>query len=134
MLIVTFGDGTSYEALENTTVFPSGSASVRAYMELHMAEDAMPIDEFEELLSDESKTCSMTFTKTDDEGGIIYEETFENFVVLAEVGKKIITAISNETGQTTQEWHLVARLEQLTEVEQQLQDLEIIDILLGGED
>lgn len=135
MLIATFLDGTSYQVLDNTTVFPSGSPAIRSYMEIHMAENAMTMEEFEALLSDENKTRAITFTMINDETEeIIFQDTYKYFIVLAEVGKKIIATVSTETGETLKENHLVARLEQLTDIEQQLQDLEIVDILLGREE
>ncbi|MBR0341014.1 MAG: hypothetical protein IJH64_01940 [Oscillospiraceae bacterium] len=135
MLIATFLDGTQYEVLDNTTVYPSGSPMIRSHMELHMAEDAMTIEEFETLLSDENKTRTITFTMINDETEeVIFQNTYSYYVVLAEVGKKIVETVSTETGQTLKEKHLVARLEQLTDTEQQLRDLEIVDILLGREE
>ena len=133
MLTATFADGTQKTVLTDTTIYPTGSSMIRSHMELHMAEDAMTLEAFEEFLSDKEKTIKITLTMTDDAGDVLYENDYSYFVILAEVGKKTVQVIDTETGAVTEEKHLVARLEQLTYIEQQLQDLEIVDILLGRE-
>lgn len=113
MLTITFADGTTIEALDDTTVYPSGSPSVRSRMEIHLAENEMDLEAFEALVSDEEKTQTITFVKTGQ-----YTNVFTNFCILTKVGKELVSVVNNNTGEASEEMHLVARLEQLTYTEQ----------------
>ena len=126
MLEIIFNEGNSYEALNDTTVYPSGSSMVRSYMEIHLPEDAMTIEAFESILTNEYKAKRITLKKTNDDGDVLFEDVYSNFIYNAEVGKKTYEKIDTATGQTVTEKHLVARQEQYTFIEQKLHDLGIL--------
>lgn len=130
---VTFADGTVRDILDSTTVYPSGDPNQRSYMTLHMAESSMTLDSFEALVNTESKTKRMTFHTvleiTDDEGNVTEHETsevFSNFIHVASVSKEDYTEIDTTTGQAVTVKHLIARLEQLTYIEQKLHELGVL--------
>ena len=124
-LNIIFG-GKQYAALENTTVYPSGNANVRSRMEIHMAEDAMALEAFVALVSDEANTMNIRLVGWRDVEGspvVDYDTAYTYFVIVSEVGKKRVDTVDNATGAVTSEYHLVAVLEQLTYIEQQLHKL-----------
>lgn len=125
-LNIIFG-GKEYAALDNTTVYPSGSANTRSRMEVHMAEDAMELDAFVALMSNEANTMNIRLVgyHEDETAGVVvdYDTAYTYFVVVSEVGKKRVDAVDNATGAVASEFHLVAVLEQLTYIEQKLHEL-----------
>ncbi len=126
MLEIIFNDGSSYEADNDTTVYPSGSSMVRSYMEIHLPENAMTIDAFERILHDENCTKRITLKSTNDDGEVLFEDVYSNFNINAEVGKKSCEKVDVATGTVTTVRHLVARQEQYTFIEQKLHDLGIL--------
>ena len=128
-LAIIFG-GREYAAHTDTTVYPSGSPNIRSRMEVHMPEDAMSLEQFASFMADEANTAAIRLVGYhEDENGekvIDYDTAYSSFVYLAEVGKKRAQAVDNTTGAITEEYHLVAVLEQLTYTEQKLRRLGVI--------
>lgn len=124
MLMITFANGKTYPVHEDTTIYPSGNRNIRNRMEIHIAEDKITFDNFIALVSDEKATMTMRHTMTDDANKIIYDHTYTYYIALAEVGKRRCDVVNVETGEVRSEYHLVAVLEQLTETEQKLRELE----------
>lgn len=129
MLKVTLKNGNEYELLEDTTVCPSGSPNARSRMEIHMGEDAMPVDTFAAIFADENATSEIRMTRTVDEdnpekgqkaGDIIYDTLYKQYCIVTSVGKKRITNTNFSSGQVSDAMHLVVELEQRTYIEQQL--------------
>lgn len=123
MLKIKFADGTEKEILQSTTVYPSGSSSVRSKMEIHMSEYAMSFVDFESLMSDSEKTKELHIIETDMYGSIVRENVYSSYILPAQIGKQRVDIIDYEDGQVNSEMHLVAELEQLTYIEQQLNKL-----------
>lgn len=126
MLEIILNDGSAYEALNETTVFPSLSSVIRSYMEIHLPESAMSMETLERLLNDEELTKRITLKKTDENGNVLFEDVYLNFVFNAEIGKKTVEKVDVATGAVTSEKHLVARQEQLTLIEQKLHELGLL--------
>lgn len=125
-LKITFGNGKTYEVHNDTIVMPSGVANVRSRMEIHMAENAMKMDDFIALLSNEDNTMTMRHVKTDDEGKVIYDFTYTYYIAVSEIGKKRCDVVNVQTGEASSEYHLVAVMEQLTYQEQKLKELGVL--------
>ena len=108
--------------MEDTTVYPSGSPNARSRMEIHMGEDAMTTAEFEAAFMDEAATAKIRLTKTTDEDNtkIVFDTVYQQYCLLASIGKKRVSKTDIATGQVVEEMHLVAELEQRTYIEQQL--------------
>lgn len=133
MLKIIFNDKTEIEVLENTTVYPSGSSTSRSYAEIHLAEDAMSLADLETLFKDETKTASMHFV-LENEGTVIFDQLYENFVLLTSCGKRLCQEVNATTGTVTESMHLVVRLEQPTYNEQLVRDIQkAYNIILEGE-
>ena len=125
-LNITFANGKTYEVLDNTVIYPSGSSNVHSRMEIHMAEDVMDLDSFVALMGDENATMTQRHVKTDDEGKVLYDYTYTYYIAVSEVGKKRCEVVNTQTGEVVSEYHLVAILEQLTYTEQKLRELGIM--------
>lgn len=122
--------GREYAAHTDTTVYPSGSPNIRSRMELHMAEDAMSLEEFAALMGDETNTMTIRLVGYhENESGekvTDYDTAYSSYTYLSQVGKKRVQAVDNATGAVSEEYHLVAVLEQLTYTEQKLRQLGVI--------
>lgn len=121
MIKIKLADNSEIEVLANTAVYPSMSASNRSRMEIHLAENAMALDDFETLFSNEAKTASIHLINTENGSDV----TYSNYSIVASIGKKSVATVNYQTGATASEMHLVAELEQLTYIEQQLKALGI---------
>ena len=64
MLKITLKNGKEYTALDSTAVYPSGNPSTRSRMEIHLPEDAMPVDMFAAIFADENATSEIRMTRT----------------------------------------------------------------------
>ena len=124
MLKLKFADNTEKEVLQDTVIYPSGSPSIRSRMEVHMSADAMPLQDFEALMSDPAKTRTLRLIETgaDEAGGemIVRDTAYSAYTLVASVGKQRVDKLDYTSGQAVGETHLVAVLEQLTYIEQQL--------------
>lgn len=118
-LKIKLANGKDYEILDNTTVFPSGNTAVRSRMEIHMAEDAMTLDAFVALFSDDAKTKTIHIIN-EEQGTDI---TYTWYIAVSEIGKKRVDTVNHETGEVVSNLHLVAVLEQLTYIEQKLYEM-----------
>ena len=129
MLKLKFADNTEREILQDTTIYPSGSSAVRSRMEIHMAEDAMSLTEFEAVMSDPKKTSALRLIETsiaEDGTEITVRDTlYSAYTLIASLGKQRVDKLDYTSGQPAGEAHLVAVLEQLTYIEQQLAALGI---------
>ena len=67
MLKITLKNGKEYAALDSTAVYPSGNPNARSRMEIHLPEDAMPVDTFAAIFADEDATSEIRMTRTVDE-------------------------------------------------------------------
>lgn len=122
MLKILLKNGKEYEVLDSTVVYPSNNPNSRSSMEIHMDEDAMTAAEFEAAFMDEAATVEIRLTKTTDEDNtkIVFDTVYQHYCIVASIGKKRVIVTDCTTGQTTEEMHLVAELEQRTYIEQQL--------------
>ena len=129
MLKITLKNGKEYTALDSTAVYPSGNPSTRSRMEIHLPEDAMPVDTSAAIFADENATSEIRMTRTVDEdnpekgqkaGDIIYDTLYKQYCIVTSVGKKRITNTNFSSGQVSDAMHLVVELEQRTYIEQQL--------------
>ena len=134
MLKMKFGDGSEREILTETTIYPSGSAAVRSRMELHLAGDAMGLEAFEALVNDPEKTGAVRIIETrqagtgeEEEKGevLLRDDLYTGYTVVPQVGCRRVETVDHATGAVSGETHLVAVLEQLTWIEQQLAALGI---------
>lgn len=132
-LTLLFADGTTQAALTDTTIYPSGSSTSRSYAEIHLTEDAMSLAALETLFKDETKTSAIHFI-LDNEGTVVSDQLYENFVLLTACGKKLCQEVNAVTGAVTESMHLVVRLEQPTYNEQLVRDIQkAYNIILEGE-
>ena len=129
MLKITLKNGKEYTALDSTAVYPSGNPNARSRMEIHLPEDAMPVDTLAAIFADEEATSEIRMTRTVDEdnpekgqkaGDIIYDTLYKQYCIVTSVGKKRITNTNFSSGQVSDAMHLVVELEQRTYIEQQL--------------
>ena len=124
MLKLKFADNTEKEVLQDTVIYPSGSPSIRSRMEVHMAADAMSLPDFEALMSDPVKTGTLRLIETgsDEAGGeaVLRDTAYSAYTLVSSVGKQRVDKLNYTSGQPASEVHLVAVLEQLTYIEQQL--------------
>lgn len=118
MLKIKLADGAEYDVLENTAVYPAYGAG-RSRFEIHMAADAMDTAVFEALFTDESKTCELRLI------GDQFDTAYFHYVIVSAIGKKRVERTSPTTGEVMACLELVAELEQLTYIEQQLRALGI---------
>ena len=65
MLKITLENGSAYEVLSDTACYPSMSTTTRSYLEVHMSEDAMTLDEFYALMTDSEATKKITLQNID---------------------------------------------------------------------
>lgn len=119
---LTFKDGTTKEVLLETVIYPSNSATTRSKLEVHG--DTTSLTKWVTLFSDEDNLMNLTLTLTDDDGGLIAEDNLTFYIVLSDVGKKLVEKVNASDGSVTSEYHNVAVLEQLTETEQKLWEIE----------
>lgn len=124
MLKLKFADNTEKEVLQDTVIYPSGSPSIRSRMEVHIAADAMSLPDFEALMSDPAKTGTLRLIETgsDEAGGeaVLRDTAYSAYTLVSSVGKQRVDKLNYTSGQPASEVHLVAVLEQLTYIEQQL--------------
>ena len=120
-MIIKFSNNKEYPVCSTgdycTRVIPSSNPNVRSQMYVYMAEDTMALDEFIALFADEANLERITFK------GETFENVYENYTVVQSVGKELITEVDFTTGETISEYRLVAKLEQLTYIEQKLKEL-----------
>ena len=94
-----------------------------------MAEDAMPLEAFEALVSDPQKTSALRLIETglgEDGTEVTVRDTlYSAYTLVASLGKQRVDKLDYTSGQPAGETHLVAVLEQLTYIEQQLAALGI---------
>ena len=86
-----------------------------------MSADAMTLDEFYTLMTDSEATKKITLQNIDAENPEKeYTNIYADFTYPRSIGKQCVTKVNYATGEPAEEVHLVASLEQLTFVEQQL--------------
>lgn len=110
MIKIKLSNGTEYEVLPVTAVYPSYSANIRSRMEIHMPLTAMTDAEFIALFSDKELTKKISIINTDRDIVITYEGYNEPVAI----GVSRFDTTIVETGEPVEEYHLVANLEQLT--------------------
>lgn len=123
MLKITLKNGKEYTALDSTAVYPSGNPSTRSRMEIHLPEDAMPVDTFAAIFADENATSEIRVTKTREDKTVEYDNMYYHYCIASSIGKKIIFSVSNSTGEVTEKMCLSVVLEQRTYIEQKLYEL-----------
>lgn len=123
MLKITLKNGKEYTALDSTAVYPSGNPSTRSRMEIHLPEDAMPVDTFAAIFADENATSEIRVTKTREDKTVEYDNMYYHYCIASSIGKKIISSVSNSTGEVTEKMCLSVVLEQRTYIEQKLYEL-----------
>lgn len=121
MLKIKLKNGDEYEVLTQTAVYPSGSPALRSRMEIHMAADAMGLEDFAALFGDAQQTAELHLVNTETGSDM----TYQNYSLVSSVGKQRVDETDYTTGASTSSLHLVAVLEQLTYIEQQLAALGI---------
>ena len=123
MIKITLKDGKEYEVLDSTLVYPSGMSSVRSKIEIYLDESAMTLAELEKIFTDETATDEIRVTKTREDGDVEYDNIYYHYCVISSVGKKIVSSVSNSTGEVTEKMCLSVVLEQRTYIEQKLYEL-----------
>jgi len=121
MIRVKLKNSDEYEALMQTAVYPSGSPALRSRMEIHMAADAMGLEDFAALFGDTQQTAELHLVNMETGSDVAYK----NYSLVSSVGKQRVDETDYTTGVSTSSLHLVAVLEQLTYIEQQLAALGI---------
>ena len=121
MLKIKLKNSDEYEVLTQTAVYPSGSPALRSRMEIHMAADAMGLEAFAALFGDGQKTAELHLVNAETGSDV----TYKNYSLVSSVGKQRVDETDYTTGASTNSLHLVAVLEQLTYIEQQLAALGI---------
>ena len=124
MLKIKFADDSEIEVLDDTTIFPSENSSIRSKMIIHAPENSMDISEFEKIFSNKEKTKEIHLINIVD-GELKSDVVYTNYSILASIGKQRIDKVNYVDGSISSEMHLVAQLEQLTYIEQQLDALGI---------
>ena len=114
-LKIKLKNGNEYEVLQQTVVYPSGSPALRSRMEIHMAADAMGLEDFAALFGD-AQTSELHLINTETGSDV----TYKNYSLVASVGKQRVDETDYTTGTSTSSLQLVVVLEQLTYIEQQL--------------
>lgn len=125
MIKITLKNGKEYEVLDSTLVYPSGMSSVRNKMEIHLDESAMTLTELEKIFTDETATDEIRVTKTREDATVEYDNMYYHYCIASSIGKKIISSMSNSTGEVTEKMCLSVVLEQRTYIEQKLYELGI---------
>lgn len=123
MIKITLKNGKEYEVLDSTLVYPSGMSSVRSKIEIYLDESAMTLAELEKIFTDETATDEIRVTKTREDGVVEYDNIYYHYCVVSSVGKKIVSSVSNSTGEVTEKMCLSVVLEQRTYIEQKLYEL-----------
>lgn len=123
MIKITLKNGKEYEVLDSTLVYPSGMSSVRNKMEIHLDESSMTLTELEKIFTDEKATDEIRVTKTREDGVVEYDNIYYHYCIASSIGKKIISSVSNSTGEVTEKMCLSVVLEQRTYIEQKLYEL-----------
>jgi len=121
MIRIKLKNSDEYEVLTQTAIYPSGSPALRSRMEIHMAADAMGLEDFAALFGDAQQTAEMHLVNTETGSDM----TYKNYSLVSSVGKQRVDETDYMTGASTSSLHLVAVLEQLTYIEQQLAALGI---------
>lgn len=120
---LTFKDGTVKDVLADSVIYPSGNPNIRSKLEIHMAVKSMTIGQFVTLFSNEDNLMNLTLTaKNDDQ--VIVEDNLTFYIVTADCGRRLVENVDPMTGTVSREYHYVAVLEQLTETEQKLWEIE----------
>lgn len=123
MIKITLKNGKEYEVLDSTLVYPSGMSSVRNKMEIHLDESSMTLTELEKIFTDEKATDEIRVTKTREDETVEYDNMYYHYCIASSIGKKIISSVSNSTGEVTEKMCLSVVLEQRTYIEQKLYEL-----------
>lgn len=123
MIKITLKNGKEYEVLDSTLVYPSGMSSVRSKIEIYLDESAMTLAELEKIFIDETATDEIRITKTREDGVVEYDNIYYHYCVVSSIGKKIVSSVSNSTGEVTEKMCLSVVLEQRTYIEQKLYEL-----------
>lgn len=122
-MIIKFSNNKEYSVCSTgdycTRVIPSSNPNMRSQMYIYMPMDTMTLEEFITLFADEANLETITFK------GETFENVYENYTVVQSVGKELITEVDFTTGEAISEYRLVAKLEQLTYIEQKLKELGI---------
>ena len=125
MIKITLKNGKEYEVLDSTLVYPSGMSSVRNKMEIHLDESSMTLTELEKIFTDEKATDEIRVTKTREDKTVEYDNMYYHYCIASSIGKKIISSVSNSTGEVTEKMCLSVVLEQRTYIEQKLYELDV---------
>ena len=123
MIKITLKNGKEYEVLDSTLVYPSGMSGVRNKMEIHLDESSMTLTELEKIFTDEKATDEIRVTKTREDKTVGYDNMYYHYCIASSIGKKIISSVSNSTGEVTEKMCLSVVLEQRTYIEQKLYEL-----------
>lgn len=83
----------------------------------------MTLTELEKIFTDETATDEIRVTKTREDGVVEYDNIYYHYCVISSVGKKIVSSVSNSTGEVTEKMCLSVVLEQRTYIEQKLYEL-----------
>ena len=117
------------DAASDTVIYPSVNPNLRSSVEIHLLESSFDnFDSFVKFMSDKNNTKAITFQDYYESGGISElqkETTYLHYQIPVSFAIERHQISSNETGEITNERHLVAKLEQLTQVEQMLEKMGI---------
>lgn len=123
MVSVTFANGKEIDVLDDTVVLPSGTSAVRNKMEIHVDKDAMTLDAFVALFSEEAMQEIRIKEVVD--GETKYDILYTDYGIVASVGLQRVEKHDVVSSQVNTSIHLVAVLEQYTYIEKQLKSIGI---------
>ena len=123
MVSVTFANGKEIDVLDDTVVLPSGTSAVRNKMEIHVDKDAMTLDAFVALFSEEALREIRIKEVADDMTQ--YDIRYTDYGIVASVGLQRVEKYDVASSQVEVSVHLVAVLEQYTYIEKQLKSIGI---------
>lgn len=125
MIKITLKNGKEYEVLNSTLVYPSGTPNIRNKMEIHIDESSISLAELEKIFTDEKSTDEIRMTSIKDDKTVEYDYLYQHYCIASNIGKKLISQVSNTTGEVTEKMCLFVVMEQRTYIEQKLYEMGI---------
>lgn len=122
MLKIRLANEKEYAVLPSTVIYP-GYGNTRSKFEIHMDQDAMSLNDFVALFTEENTKEIRLIEEL--EKGQKTDVTYYDYIIVSSVGLQRVSNISVQTGEQTNSVHLVAILEQLTYIEKQLKALNV---------
>lgn len=126
MLKIKMADGVERDVLENTVIYPSYNTAIRNRFEIHMDSEAMSLDDFIALFSDENTSEIHLINEINADSEVQKTDTvYYDYSIISSIGLQRAMSSDIKTGEPTETINLVAVLEQPTYIEKQLKSLGI---------